>query len=210
MMADVYENADRVCVWLGDDENDGELALDFINKKITNLDNFDHIERGRSEKAKKKWEALTALLTRNWFERRWVVQEIALGKNAVLHCGQQSVTWAKFTIVVALFERASEALAKSFKASALHDYNPNFLGTIEARGATRLVHVISNLLRRSDTGEISWKRHNASSNSSPKGQVRLNIFLLNWYRNKYSHHWRTARLKTQCRRLFQQRKRTHP
>lgn len=61
-------------------------------------------------------------------------------------------------IAVALFERASEALAKSFKASALHDYNPIFLGTIEALGATRLVHVISNLLRRSDTGKITERR----------------------------------------------------
>lgn len=66
MMADVYENADRVWVWLGDDEHDGELAFDFINKEIKNLDIFDHIEQGRSEEDKEKVGGFDCIADQKW------------------------------------------------------------------------------------------------------------------------------------------------
>ncbi|OCK93362.1 uncharacterized protein K441DRAFT_723434 [Cenococcum geophilum 1.58] len=105
MMSEIYENAEKVDVWLGDEEHDSQMALDFIKDEILCL-------------------------------------------------------MDRFTIAVALFESRSKPLSELYKASPSHDYNPNFLGDVEALGATRLVHVISNLLRRSDTGQICERRLN--------------------------------------------------
>ncbi|OCL02264.1 HET-domain-containing protein [Glonium stellatum] len=160
MMSEIYERAEKVDVWLGDEEHDSQMALDFIKNEIADLDRFDELVKSKNTVSTDKWRALTALLTREWFERRWVVQEIALGKKAELYCGKGSVLWTDFTIAVAMFESRSKPLAELYKASPSHDYNPNFLGDVEALGATRLVHVISNLLRRSDTGQISERRLN--------------------------------------------------
>lgn len=160
MMSEIYENAEKVDVWLGNEEHDSQTALDFIKNEIADLDRFDELVKSKNTISTEKWRALTALLTREWFERRWVVQEIALGKKAELYCGKGSVLWTDFTIAVALFESRSKPLSELYKASPSHDYNPNFLGDVEALGATRLVHVISNLLRRSDTGQISERRLN--------------------------------------------------
>ena len=160
IMSEIYENAEKVDVWLGDEEHDSQMALDFIKNEIVDLDRFDELVKGKNTISTEKWRALTALLTREWFERRWVVQEIALAKKAELYCGKDSVLWTDFTIAVAMFESRSKPLSELYKASPSHDYNPNFLGDVEALGATRLVHVISNLLRRSDTGQISERRLN--------------------------------------------------
>lgn len=88
MMSRIYEDAEKVDVWLGEEEDDSEMALGFIKNEISNLDRFDELVKSKDTTSTRKWRALTALLTREWFERRWVVQEIALGKKAELYCGK--------------------------------------------------------------------------------------------------------------------------
>lgn len=38
-------------------------------------------------------EDLTILLMRPWLTRRWVVQELALSRSAILHCGAKTIAW---------------------------------------------------------------------------------------------------------------------
>jgi hypothetical protein len=44
-----------------------------------------------------QWKALDALLTRPWFTRVWVLQELVLSRDAVLICGQRSICWEDFS-----------------------------------------------------------------------------------------------------------------
>jgi hypothetical protein len=67
------------------------MAFKFIQKEVLQLQNFD--ELCDSKEAMKKWGALLDLMQRQWFSRRWVVQEIALAREAMIYCGQDRIPW---------------------------------------------------------------------------------------------------------------------
>jgi hypothetical protein len=160
MMSDIYRNATSVCIWLGDhdDENTSKVAVDFIEKRVKDLGAFDKliIDHSKSE----EWKALATLMTRPWFTRRWVVQEVALAKKAILFIGDQSIQWDDFETAVALFERSAPDIAKIFKGQGKYEHDPDFLGNIKAMPATRLVNAKADLFRRGDDATIIEYRYN--------------------------------------------------
>jgi hypothetical protein len=89
MMADIYSLATNVCIWLGEQAADSQLALDFIQNQFAKLGTFDEIVR--EEGYKPHWKALAALMSRPWFSRRWVVQEVSLARFATVHCEDAQV-----------------------------------------------------------------------------------------------------------------------
>lgn len=46
--------------------------------------------------------ALTALLSRAWFRRVWIVQEAAMARDTILYCGIQSLAWEDLCALLAL------------------------------------------------------------------------------------------------------------
>ena len=154
LMADVYSRATSVCVWLGEASTDSDLALNFISR-IVNLDDFDRLVADR--RTPQEWAALSSLMRRGWFSRRWVVQEIALAARATLYCGDAYVDWSDFADAVSLFEAVeseSHTISKSIMMSDLFNHIPDFLGEIKFLGATRLVDATSNLFRKSKNGQV--------------------------------------------------------
>jgi len=73
-MAIMYDQALNVCVWLGRDNQESKMAIDFIKNEIMEFQNFDDL-CGRNENTN-KWKALLSLMQRPWFSRRWVVVPI--------------------------------------------------------------------------------------------------------------------------------------
>ena len=73
-----------------------------------------------------------------------VVQEIALARDARLHCGKESVTWMDFAEAVSLFTSKLHDVRKLFQGSQSFDHHPDFLGEIEELDANRLVYASSN------------------------------------------------------------------
>ena len=154
LMADIYSKATSVCVWLGEASSDSNLALNFISR-IVNLDDFDRLVADR--RTPQEWAALSSLMRRTWFSRRWVVQEIALAARATLYCGDAYVDWADFADAVSLFEAVeseNHTISKSIMMSELFNHIPDFLGEIKFLGATRLVDATSNLFRKSKNGQV--------------------------------------------------------
>ena len=154
LMAEVYSRATSVCVWLGEASLDSDLALNFISR-IVNLDDFDRLVVDR--RTPQEWAALSSLMRRPWFSRRWVVQEIALAARATLYCGDAYVDWADFADAVSLFEAVeseNHTISKSIMMSDLFNHIPDFLGEIKFLGATRLVDATSNLFRKSKNGQV--------------------------------------------------------
>jgi hypothetical protein len=43
MMDEIYGNAVRVCIWLGEAEESSTIALKFINNEVLKLQNFDDL-----------------------------------------------------------------------------------------------------------------------------------------------------------------------
>jgi Heterokaryon incompatibility protein (HET) len=92
MMGQIYSGAERVMVWLGE-EDDGsrfttELAFVavevFANNRLHDGSKQEHILPG--DPLEKEAELFDSVLRRPWFSRTWVIQEVALARDALLMC----------------------------------------------------------------------------------------------------------------------------
>jgi hypothetical protein len=115
MMGDIYRSAQRVIIWLGKEAERGGLALQFI-RRITDLSQFDLAIK--DELCTREWYALSRLMNRSWFTRRWAVQELALARDAKIYCGAGEVEWASFADAATLFGQKIQDVAQLFKRSA--------------------------------------------------------------------------------------------
>jgi len=150
-MWEVYNGAFNVCVWLGAHADGSERAMDFVNE-IVKLDNLEQLVQDTHNS--EKWAALSSLMRRPWFSRRWIVQEIALAKTATLHCGESLVSWRDFADAISLFNSKSSEIRQLFRKSTVFNNPLDYLGDITELGATRLVHACDNIFRKSDDGAI--------------------------------------------------------
>ena len=128
-MATIYNDAKRVCVWLGEGGESTEKALSFVGR-ILDLDSFDRLVT--DQKSVKDWHALWELMNSPCFSpcfsRRWVIQEIALARQATVHCGKaRPVQWRDFANAVTLFGSRYHQIRELFKASA--EFGNHFLSS---------------------------------------------------------------------------------
>ena len=148
-MGKIYSQAKNVCVWLGDPSADSGLAFRLI-ESILQLSDLDHLI---DHKYTDDWAALSSLMKRDWFSRRWIVQEIAFAKFATVHCGQTSINWPDLADAMALFASRAEEISRLFRGASKYKHQFDFLGDVEAHGANRLVQTTSRLFRKSDDGD---------------------------------------------------------
>jgi Heterokaryon incompatibility protein (HET) len=144
-LSEIFHQAVAVRVWLGENDDYSIEARRFI-RKILNLKVLeDAVESPRAEPG--SWFNLAQLMRRDWFTRRWVVQELALAREAILHIGDKQIHWDDFAEAVALFAQEAGRIAKLFGNSQEFLLNPRYLGDVRASGAFSIVHITNNLLR---------------------------------------------------------------
>ena len=96
LMPQIYQNAKEVTAFLGEDEEDSQLAVDLILKlgektfnsesgRPTSLKSLDHYDIPSIED--KCWSALQLFVRRPWFRRAWIIQECILDRNVESYCG---------------------------------------------------------------------------------------------------------------------------
>jgi len=145
-MAEIYNSAFNVCIWLGEADIQGhsDSAMQLI-RKITNFHTFDVLVA--SEEAKSQWHDLIELMKSSWFSRRWVVQEVVLARRASVHCGTKVIHWDDLCDAVSLFNDKLERLRDHFGD---HD----IFGDVESLSASILVKSLHEVCRKSDDGTI--------------------------------------------------------
>jgi hypothetical protein len=74
-MAEIYNQADQVRVWLGTATPDTTMAMNFV-QDLVRLDDLDKL--CNDDTTKFKWASFRELMRSEWFNRRWIIQEIAL------------------------------------------------------------------------------------------------------------------------------------
>jgi hypothetical protein len=79
-MSKIYSKADLVLVWLGQDADDSSLAT-------RNIATANHIVTEQDVRA------LISLLSRPYWTRMWIVQEVILAHGIYLLCGQDLISW---------------------------------------------------------------------------------------------------------------------
>jgi hypothetical protein len=101
-MRHIYKNAINVVVWLGDAEDGSNAAMDFINNisqaRLQGMDNVRLCLRETfAAQGTTIWDDLSTLITRQYFSRLWIIQELAMGggRETVILCGSRATTWDK-------------------------------------------------------------------------------------------------------------------
>ena len=117
IMHKIYETAQGVIVWLGHDEDDAAMFMDFLQevadfhlrlhglarepsgddpryeqrfyKTMENLSSYIPIEDAHPS----LYKAVTAFYQRPWFKRVWVIQEVTRNSEALAVCGWYQMGW---------------------------------------------------------------------------------------------------------------------
>ncbi|KAH8882409.1 HET-domain-containing protein, partial [Thozetella sp. PMI_491] len=76
-MAEIYSRASRVIVWLGEAKNNSDQALEDIRLAADADFPVNTLNK----------QAILTLLQRPWFERIWVLQEVAAARSILIKCG---------------------------------------------------------------------------------------------------------------------------
>ncbi|KAI1124343.1 heterokaryon incompatibility protein-domain-containing protein [Nemania abortiva] len=142
MMARIYNFASNVCVWLGEGYDGAETAFGLV-RDIMNYQNFD--EMILDPEAKEPWRNLISIMKSPWFSRRWVIQEIALSRDASIHCGDRSLHWDDFADAVSLLMEKIELIRDTFQDDVFDD--------VETTSACILVQTLCNVCRKADQGK---------------------------------------------------------
>ncbi|KAH8707134.1 heterokaryon incompatibility protein-domain-containing protein, partial [Phaeosphaeriaceae sp. PMI808] len=167
MMAEIYSKADCVRIWLGNPTESSTLAIRFIKNEVLQLQHFD--ELCESVEASVKWRSLLELMQRPWFSRRWVVQEVALAKRTIIHCGSAKLSWTKFAVAVELFvevETATHRLSEVMKKDPSYWHVPMWFEYVSSLGASLLVDATGRLFRSEAPQRIS-------NSGSPRPEARV-------------------------------------
>lgn len=91
-MKKIFNQSRKVYVWLGE-ASSGTPKLFEVAKNITPGD--DSLKKNLKQllSQKKLKDALEDLLQRPWFQRVWVIPEVALSRYTVVMCGIHVMTW---------------------------------------------------------------------------------------------------------------------
>ncbi|KAL8898549.1 MAG: hypothetical protein Q9207_006646 [Kuettlingeria erythrocarpa] len=106
-MADIYRNAKQVIAWLGPEGENSALAMETLGSLASKIeldwDTFavvpgsDLADRGIAlPYDDETWASVQSLLSRAWYRRLWIRQEILLARAASLQCGYEAIDWRSF------------------------------------------------------------------------------------------------------------------
>jgi hypothetical protein len=152
-MKQIYNKAQGVCIWLGEGNADFYDAMEFI-QEVLDLERLEKL--CQDERETKRWSDLLDLMRCSWFSRRWVIQELALAREATVHCGEHYVHWQDFADAIGLFVVKFESIRALFRQSRDDKIfrNYNAFSQLEPLGAKVLVDAITNTFRKSADGNL--------------------------------------------------------
>lgn len=133
-MANIYNTAEQVIVWLGDANSESDKALTFINtilrpcfesvgfsctdEQANVISRFwEEWDDGKDEecwaaidhlitqKHARNWASVAQLLCRPWWSRAWTVQELISAQRATVVCGGMSLPWPLLDMTIQMMLR---------------------------------------------------------------------------------------------------------
>jgi hypothetical protein len=87
LMDRIYGGAQRVLVYLGEEDDTTELAVKLLERAKAETTDSELL-RQAGLIFNDEWRALLKTLQREWFSRSWVVQEFVLAQSLVVLCGR--------------------------------------------------------------------------------------------------------------------------
>lgn len=123
----IYAQATRVIVWLGSESQDSVLAMERISylhstvqpgreHEISDTNHFTEWPINLFSRTPLNHEEVDAafaiyrLLSRPWFRRAWIVQEVSFAREALVYCGASSILWTQLTVAIHIVRTNHELL----------------------------------------------------------------------------------------------------
>ncbi|KAH7383577.1 heterokaryon incompatibility protein-domain-containing protein [Cadophora sp. MPI-SDFR-AT-0126] len=86
MMGDIYRGATGTRIWLGEERDSSDLAMDIIAQM-----DGENLGSEKNQLDEDGLRAVAKLQARDWWSRVWVIQEALLSKSPVIQCGNKSL-----------------------------------------------------------------------------------------------------------------------
>ncbi|KAF7510864.1 hypothetical protein GJ744_005694 [Endocarpon pusillum] len=145
-MREIFKEAERVVVWLGLAGDDSDTAMDWLIEDSRKRADAASIGKDSVDFQTQyfvmyhdmildptyasTWIALQELLWRDYWQRMWVIQEIAQATEVVLYCGEKSIPWLAVVEALSMLEFVSESSKIGDKVPqslrSIQSYNPVF------------------------------------------------------------------------------------
>lgn len=170
-MHEVYMQAQKVYIWLGDGiKKENRKTFDFLHK-ILDLEKLEQVVERLTKKGddptwkedRQDCKRAIDLMKADWFSRRWVIQELALATNAHVRRGHCEMPWLEFADAIALFMTKYDSIKRAFERpqdySTSRRSDDHLIRALDAKalGANALVTATNNLFRRSKKGKIQQR-----------------------------------------------------
>jgi hypothetical protein len=113
MMRNIFEEAESTLGWLGD-ASDAKKVLNLVRRvnETTTAASFSKLWSDLDA----GWSELDRLLSNEWFERIWIIQELAVAKVVVLRYGDEYFGWKQLLEALARIMLFSPDLDRGLKA----------------------------------------------------------------------------------------------
>ena len=106
MMRDIYTRAKSVSIWLGEEVDNSNMAITFMKRVIPILERLGHTVTEKDlqdsglppTQQGKEWIAVSALFSRPWFGRMWILQEVVAESNATVTYGDRDILWDDLSV----------------------------------------------------------------------------------------------------------------
>jgi hypothetical protein len=115
MMKEIYRNAENVIVWLGEGTWKATEARDWLLYHLNDImwvnrigppsmpvvvDRLAELLRSSYRARRGLGAFMTDILARPWWERVWVIQEVAVASSIVVYCGRTEIRWDEMAQLV--------------------------------------------------------------------------------------------------------------
>jgi len=95
IMKHIFTHARKVVVWLGEEDDRSKKLCEYA-EKVRIIGRGEDSPKGplnRLMNQRQLQDAMQKLLQRPWFQRVWVIPEVALGRLTDVVCGQSTISW---------------------------------------------------------------------------------------------------------------------
>ena len=118
LMPRIYQRASQVVIHLGEDADASQLVMEIARTKEWWGQEEPRLKPDETSTLQ-PWERaiVRAFISRPWFSRVWILQEVFMAREAVVLCGDQEVSWKRF---VGVFHLAGWEIIGSSNMVSIH------------------------------------------------------------------------------------------
>lgn len=117
-MREIYTKAWTPIIWLGEETEGSNFALDLIITLASEYASRDGVNRLTKTLHQNpqhfgggRWRALNDMVCRRYWRRLWILQEVTLGRNSTpVLCGDRTLPWAHFVGAFKLIINTDEVI----------------------------------------------------------------------------------------------------